>query len=99
MCGAGHEPSEALLVKMTDGRIRMLPGDGISDRLRRLENEVGPIAVAYLLTRGGAVVEIQPPARDSSSSAIFAASLGMVTGALPKDGLRMEPSGLVKSPV
>ena len=98
MRASGHEPANALLVKMADGRIRILPPDDPNGRLRRLENELGPVAVAYL-SSNGRVVEIQPPARESRNSAIFAASLGMVTGALPNVGSIPAPSGLLSSPV
>lgn len=97
--GAGHEPSESVLVKLADGRIRMFPADNLSERMRKLENELGPVAVAYLMTRGGACVEIQPAAEDSRKSAMVAASLGMTTGALPNVGVSFEPSGLVRPPV
>lgn len=99
MRSAGHEPSESVLVKLADGRIRMFPADNLAERMRRLENELGPVSVAYLLTRGGACVEIQPAAEDSRNAAMVAASLGMTTGALPKVGASFEPSGLVRPPV
>ena len=95
---SGREPMEALLVKLTDGRIRILPPDHPSDRLRRLENELGPIASAYLMC-GGVATELQPPARASRNSAIFAASLGIVTGAFPNVGAMDAPSGLLSPPV
>jgi hypothetical protein len=93
------DPSDLLLVKLADGRIRILPADDVGGRLRRLENESGPIAAAYQVTAGGDWVETQPSARESRNSAIFAASLGMTTGALPNVGLSLAPSGAVKSPV
>ena len=104
MRAAGHAPSEALWVRLTDGRLRMLPADDPQARLQRLENEQGPIGEAYRVTADGEVVPLEARAargdhRDSSSWAILAASLGMTTGALPKAGSSLVPSGAVKSPV
>lgn len=103
MRAAGHEPSPALLVRLTDGRLRILPPDEPEARLRRLSNECGPVELAYLVDGNGAVPVAGPASNDSycdsSNWAIFAASLGMTTGALPNVGCSLVPSGAVKPPV
>lgn len=93
LLAAGPERSNMLLAKLADGRIRIFPPDDPEGRLRRLENEYGPVSVAYLLEDGD-WREIQPSARVSRNSAIFAASLGMTTGSLPNVGSMAAPSGL-----
>ena len=44
---AGHRPSPALLVRLTDGRVRLLAGENSRDALVRVQNEFGPAARAF----------------------------------------------------
>ena len=135
MAFSGHAPSDTLLVRMTDGRVRVLPCDGCRERLESLRHESGPIAAAYLvscaltadvleaqvedwsgdepcvwiqssrLDADGRWLSSAPEARafhpesDSRNAAIFAESLGMTTGALPKVDEISSPLGAFNSPV
>jgi len=51
MIGHGHRPSSFLLVRLTDGRIKMVQSGGgaeqAGDDLRRITNEYGPVGRAF----------------------------------------------------
>ena len=51
MIGHGHRPSSFLLVRLTDGRIKMVQCEGgaeqSGDDLRRVTNEYGPVGRAF----------------------------------------------------
>jgi len=96
MRAAGHEPGDWGVARWGDGRIRLFMGETAESRLRALENEQGRAEVAYRVgVRGGqpAVAEL------SRKSAIFLASFGMTTGALPKVEVSRSPEGVSNSPV
>ncbi len=135
MAFAGHAPSDTLLVRMTDSRVRVLPGDRCRERLESLPNESGPIAAAYRvscalskdvleaavedwsgaepriwsqssrLDAEGRWLSSEPRMQalqaesESSNAAIFAESLGMTTGALPKVDAISSPLGAFNAPV
>ena len=135
MAAAGHAPSDLLLLRLTDGRVRVFPGAAASERLNRIGHENGPAAAAFRVScersKSGVTAEVQdwtrgsaetwrqaavvdsagrwkqlPPTREpaqleseSRKAAIFAASLGMTTGALPKAASIESPPGVFKPPV
>ena len=76
---AGHTPEPRLVVRFGDGRLRLYPAEAERD-LDALRNQYGPCE-AYVVT-GEGVRDCS--ASRSRNSAIFAASLGITTGALPK---------------
>ncbi len=51
MIGQGHRPASFLLLRLTDGRIKMVSSDGGSEQaredLRRITNEYGPAGAAF----------------------------------------------------
>lgn len=96
MQAAGHEPGDWAVARWGDGRIRVFPGTEAHGRLRALENEQGQAEIAYRVgLRDG-----QPMAEElSRKSAIFLASLGMTTGALPNVEVSLSPEGVSNSPV
>lgn len=112
---SGAPPQEMTLVRLGDGRIRILPPDDASARLRRLANEHGRPSAAYRVRAdergcevedwtGSAVVryrrDVRPAqARLSRKSAIFLASFGITTGALPNVEVSRSPDGVSNSPV
>lgn len=113
MAAAGQAPHSALLVKLSDGRVRILPPDEPRARLERLRNEYGPLAAALRVDGEGLAVEdwlSGEPRRAqrgyrgaaaglSRNSAIFLASLGMTTGALPNVEASFSPDGVSSAPV
>jgi hypothetical protein len=130
---AGADPEQRIVVRLDDGRLRLLPG-GAAERLAVLRNESGPgeaYRVGCRRTGDRAVLEVaeadgagrawrrecwrgpegwqagpvefrEPQAEAaelSRKAAIFAASLGMVTGALPKVAAIGSPEGVSSAPV
>jgi hypothetical protein len=99
MRAAGHAPASCLVVRFADGRLRLYPADAES-WLATLRNEHGPCE-AYLVT-GEGVRACAPEPRAASLSrnaAIFLASLGMTTGALPNVEDSLSPAGVSSWPV
>ena len=51
MIGQGHRPASFLLLRLTDGRIKMVQSPGgpeqASDELQRITNEYGPAGAAF----------------------------------------------------
>ena len=63
MIGQGHRPVSLLLLRLTDGRIKMVSSDGGSKQaredLRRITNEYGPAGAAFRVwteQKGGELV-------------------------------------------
>ena len=94
MLAAGHTPEPQLVVRFSDGRLRLYPADAESN-LESLRNQFGPCE-AYVVT-GEGVRECS--ASRSRNSAIFAASLGMTTGAFPNVETSLSPAGVSSLPV
>lgn len=103
------------LVRLADGRVRILPPDNPRERLRRLGNELGAVAAAFVVRVGAEALEVEDwsgspvvryrreirhaQARLSRKSAIFLASFGITTGALPNVEASRSPDGVSSSPV
>ena len=77
------------MVRFGDGRLRFFPAEA-EERLEALRNEHGPCE-AYVVDAGG----VRQAAVRSRNAAIFAASLGMTTGALPKVEPKSSPAGVL----
>jgi len=91
---AGHEPGDWGVARWGDGRIRLFSGHSAESRLRSLENEQGQVEVAYRVR----LCDGQPEAEElSRKSAIFLASFGMTTGALPNVEASRSPDGVSNS--
>ena len=93
MRAAGHAPEPRLVVRLGDGRLHFYPVEAV-ERLEALRNERGPFE-AYVVDAEG----MRQAEACSRNSAIFAASLGMTTGALPKVEVSSSPAGVSSAPV
>lgn len=93
MQAAGHTPEARLVVRFGDGRLRFYPIEAAC-RLDALRNEHGPVD-AYVADTDG----VRQALPESRNAAIFAASLGMTTGALPKVEASSSPAGVLSPPV
>ena len=116
---SGHDPESMTLVRLADGRVRILPADSTAERLCRLRNECGPLSAAFRVgsTRDAQGLELcvedwtgreplryarrpaEPQRRLSRNAAIFFASFGITTGALPNVDVSLSPPGVSNSPV
>ncbi len=93
MVERGHEPSPFLAVTLGDGRVRLVQTTNFETALARQSNEYGAVGEAY-------AIETEPTPRvrllyRANSSAIFARSLGMTTGALPNVDVILAPDGVL----
>ena len=96
MLAAGHIPEPRLVIRFADGRLRLCPSGAEGD-LNTLRNQHGPCE-AYVVSAEG-VRSAGRAASLSRNAAIFAASLGMTTGAFPKVDASFSPAGVSSPPV
>ncbi len=100
---SGLTPTPALIVRLADGRIRLYPPNDYVSRLVAVEREFGAIEKAYLVDAAAQLTVLKTSAGCaaglSRNSAIFAASLGMATGAFPNVDSSNSPDGVLSCPV
>ena len=100
---AGLQPTPILIIRLADGRIRFYPPDDYACRLAAVEREFGAIEKAYLVDGDAQLTVLKASAGCaaglSRNAAIFAASFGMATGALPNVDSSSSPEGALSCPV
>ncbi len=96
---SGIQPTPLLILRLADGRIRIYPPEDAANRLAAVEREFGAIEKAYRVDDRGQLTVLKASAGCaaglSRNAAIFAASLGMATGALPNVDASSSPAGVL----